>query len=100
MAAARYEANFSAVMPVLRDRARILAEARISPEASATDIARGQIAEVELHLRDGDDAFKRGSYSTALTEFKKARALIYKVLQPAFDTESFVASRVDVALPV
>ncbi len=99
MAAARYEANFSALMPVLRDREIILADLRISHGASTTDITKEKIAEIELCIGDGEDAFKRGSHSTALTNFKKARALIYKALHPNFDTASFVASRIDIALP-
>src|SRR5687768_14575496 len=99
MATARYEANFAAVMPVLRDRERILADLTVSPGASATDLAKATIAEIELCLGRGDEAFKRGSYAPALDAFKKARALIYKSLQPTFDADAFVASRTDVALP-
>lgn len=97
--AARYESNFSSILPVLRDREKILADLQVTARASATDIAIRKIAEIELHISNGDEAFKRGGNSTALTAFKKARALIYTSLHPSFDADSFVASRTDVALP-
>jgi hypothetical protein len=99
MAAARYEPNFLSVLPVQRDREKIVADLQVSLGASATDIAKGKVAEIELHIKNGDEAFKQGSHSAALTAFKKARALIYKSLQPSFDADSFVGSRVDVLLP-
>jgi hypothetical protein len=87
-------------MPVLRDRARIVADLTVPPGPTATDISRATVAEIELNIRDGDDAFKQARYSAALTAFKKARALIYKALQPTFDADAFVVSRFDVALPI
>jgi hypothetical protein len=99
MAAPRYESNFSAVLPILRDHDRIAADLQLSPTATATDITRARIAEIELQIEVGDDAVTKGNYSSALAAFKKARALIYKSIQPAFDADAFVTSRIDVLLP-
>ena len=99
MAAARYESNFAAVLPVLRDRDRILADLHVTASAGASEISKSQVAQIELQIKNGDEAFNKGNYASALGQFKKARALIYKAIQPSFDVDSFVGSRVDILLP-
>lgn len=99
MAAARYESNFAAVLPVLRDRDRILADLYVTASAGATEISKAKVAQIELQIKNGDEAFNKGNYASALAQFKKARALIYQAIQPSFDVDSFVGSRVNVLLP-
>lgn len=99
MAAAKYEANFSAVLPALREFDAIVADLQVAPGAKATETSKKQIAEIELQIKNGDQAFKQGKYSAALAAFKKARALIYKTIHPSFDFEAFVAARSDQQLP-
>jgi hypothetical protein len=99
MAAAAYESNFASVLPVLRERDKIVADLQFASPGTATEIAKGKLAEIELHVSNGDTAFNQGNYAAALGEFKKARALIFKIIQPSFDAGTFVNSRVDVLLP-
>jgi hypothetical protein len=60
MATDKYELNFATVLPVLRDRDRILADLSIPAGASATDISKAKVAEIELQIKNGDDALKKG----------------------------------------
>lgn len=99
MAFKEYDANFASVLPRLRARLDIVADLDRSVSGGATDSARGMIAEIELHISDGDNFYRRKQYDSALNEFKKARALIYKALHPQFDVGSYIG-RKDVVLPV
>ncbi|HVB25310.1 MAG TPA: tetratricopeptide repeat protein [Ktedonobacteraceae bacterium] len=99
MAFKAYDASFASVLPRLRARLDIVADLDRSVSGGATDSARGMIAEIELHISDGDNFYKRKQYDSALNEFKKARALIYKALHPQFDVSAYIG-RKDVVLPV
>ena len=99
MATARYEASFSTVLPVLRAKDLILTDLQGPPTAGTAEAAKRKVAEIELQIRIGDDAYRKGQNTAALAAFRKARALIYQMLQPTFDIDHFVASRKDLALP-
>ena len=94
-----YEASFASVAPVLRAREIILADLKITETASATEIAKSKVAEIEFHIKNGDEHYQKSRYSNALEEFKTARALIYQALYPGFDVRAFIAGRKDIVLP-
>jgi Tc toxin complex TcA C-terminal TcB-binding domain len=99
MAAVSYEANFASAMPVLRQREQIVADLLLPAKPTATEITQSKVAEIELHIKNGNEAFIQGKYANALAEFKTARTLIFAVLHPNFDAWAFLATRVDTVLP-
>lgn len=94
-----YDTSFASVLPQMRPRAEILAEIQGLIAGGTTEVARRTLAEIELHIKDGDSFYKQQQYQSALREFLQARALIYKTLYPGFSISAYLG-RVDVALPV
>ncbi len=99
MAFKDYDANFASVLPKLRLREDIVADLGASASGQATTVTQSMLAEIELHIKDGDDYYRRRQFDPALREFKQARALIYKTLHPDFDVGSYLG-RKDIALPL
>jgi hypothetical protein len=99
MANISYDASFASVLPIQRDREAILVDLQPGAPAGASDATRAKLAEIELHIQDGDRHYRARRYQPALDAFKKARALIYRLLQPAFDPDSYVRAPKDVPLP-
>jgi len=99
MAFQNYDTSFASVLPQMRPMEAILADLEMATSGQMTDIARGTIASIELHIKNGDAFYKQQQYESALQEFKQARALIYKILYPGFDIGSFLG-HIDIALPV
>src|SRR6476659_1720318 len=83
-----FEASFASVLPRQRARSEILAELDDGGARGATSATKAQLAEIELHVHDGDVALRGRSYQAALDEFKTARGLIFRILHPAFDVSA------------
>jgi hypothetical protein len=83
-----YQFSFTPVMPQLRSSTEIAVD--LNPTGAATDAARAMVAQVEFHVAQGDSLYAQARYSGALDEFKAARALVYGVLYPEFDSTAFV----------
>jgi hypothetical protein len=96
---ANYQASFASVLPALRSREAIASEIGLCLSGKAPDVARSAMAEIELHIHDGDTAYRNKRYPAALQEFQLARALIYKLLHPKFDIAAYVAQP-SFALPI
>jgi hypothetical protein len=73
MAAAKYESNFAAVLPVLRDRDKILADLYVPASAGATELSKAKVAQIELQVKNGDEAFNKGNYASALAPPSRRR---------------------------
>jgi hypothetical protein len=99
MATKMYEASFTSVIPQLRQKESILADLKLANSGKASDASRAQIAEIELHIKNGQEFCLQNQYNSALLEFKRARGLIYKILYPNFDVSASIG-RIDVLLPV
>ncbi|MEZ2354654.1 hypothetical protein [Caballeronia sp. RCC_10] len=99
MALKHCEASFAPVLPRMRAREQIVAEVGAATSGRAVDVARSTIAEIELHVKDGDGFYRQGKYGAALDEFQWARALIYQLLHPEFHVPSYLGSK-NVTLPV
>ena len=97
MALKSFEASFVSVLPQMRASEEIAADLAASGE-SASATTRAAMAEIESHLAAGNNDYNQRSYSSALEEFKQARALIYRVLYPGFAVGPFTTK--EIALPV
>lgn len=97
MALKNFEASFVSVLPQMRASEEIAADLAASGE-SASATTRAAMAEIESHLAAGNNDYNQRSYSSALEEFKQARALIYRVLYPGFAVGPFTTK--EIALPV
>jgi hypothetical protein len=87
-------------LPKLRNPDVIFQDIQIGAgKTDATAISKAKMAEIELHMINGDDLFRRRQFENAFSEFKVARSLIYKLIYPSFDAGSYVLNRKDVALP-
>jgi hypothetical protein len=95
-----HDASFIAVLPTLRAREQIVAEVGLATSGRAGDVARSTLAEIELHISDGDRLYRQGRCGTAQNEFQIARGLIYQTLHPAFDLASYVSHASVALLPV
>lgn len=99
MATKNVDAITYSVMPALRNVALIRADLDLAVAGDSTSISKAKVAEIELHIALGDAAFRRRQFSQALTEFKTARGLLYKLLNPGFDVGIFALTRLDLVLP-
>ena len=94
-----YDTTFAPVLPRLRMMEEIVAEIDLSSPSSISDVTRSMLAEIELHINNADTFYRRNKYDSALNEFKRARASIYKILYPDFDVSSYIG-RGDVSMPI
>ena len=99
MAFKNYDANFSAVLPRMRSVAEISADVELWRSGRATDLTRSQVASIELQIRTADDLYQRRQYEPALQQFRQARASIYALLYPGFNTHAYGIAK-DRLLPV
>ena len=87
------------VLPAIRKEELIRADLDLAAKPDATSVSKAKVAEVELQISRGDEAFRRRQFSQALDAFKTARGLLYKLIYPGFDVGSFTLNRYDVLLP-
>jgi hypothetical protein len=85
-----YQACLGSVLPIMRRRNDIVKD--IGKTDLDSNESKKKIAEIELHIKDGDAFYKKRDYQAALTEFKTARALIYSLIYPTFDTGAYIIS--------
>ncbi len=90
MAYKNYQACLGSVLPIMRRRNDIVKD--IGKTDLDSNESKKKIAEIELHIKDGDAFYKKRDYQAALTEFKTARALIYSLIYPTFDTGAYIIS--------
>ena len=86
-----YQTSFSSIMPLFRSIQEIAKD--ITVAATASNATKKKIAQIELHIKNGDTYFRKRDYQSALTEFKTARALIYSLIHPGFDVGAYVISK-------
>ncbi|KQV14820.1 MULTISPECIES: hypothetical protein [unclassified Kitasatospora] len=95
--------DFSAMVmrptPVLRDRDVLLAEVGRLGSGRASDAVRASIAEIELAVQAADSEAERGAYDAALSGYRRARGLVFRLLHPEFNVSQWVRERHAVALP-
>src|SRR6187402_271938 len=99
MATKMYEASFASVIPQLRLKESILADLKLGNSGKASDASKAQIAQIELHIKNGEEFSRQNQYNAALSEFKHARGYIYKILYPNFNVSASIG-RIDLLLPV
>lgn len=95
MAFQDYEKVLAPTLPAMRHINSISADI----DNGRSDSGRA-VAEVELHISRGDQAYKRKKYEGALYHYKKAHAKIYKILYPKFNVEGYASRVKNVLLPV
>lgn len=95
-----HDASFLAILPKQRAREQIVAEVGLGTSGRSGDVARSTLAEIELHVSDGDRFYNQGRYSAALNEFQTAQGLIYQSLHPSFNIASYLSRTSVAALPV
>jgi Tc toxin complex TcA C-terminal TcB-binding domain len=100
MAAAHYESSFAPVLPITKSHIALLADLSSIRIQQGPDAAQAKVAEIQVIIKEGDQLFQRRRYQPALDSFKQARALIYKMLYPGFNSEAYVFNNKDVLLPV
>lgn len=66
---------------------------------SGTDMEH-RVAEIELHIAEGDNLARGRKYEGALSKYKEARGLIYKILYPGFNVSAYANQRLDLPLPL
>jgi len=77
--------SFLTVTPVMEFRPDLIAIIGAATGPTAQDKANAVLAKAKLRIRDGDEAYKSGSYEAALTHYKAARALLYSQVAPNFN---------------
>ncbi len=90
-----YEMVLAAPWSKLRDVEAIL----IDISANDADATARQVTEIELRIAEGDALARRRSYDKALTKYKSARAMIYKILYPGFSIGGYLAETAGFLLP-
>ena len=100
MAKPVFDSVAAQIMPALRTRDVLVAEiARVDTGRSA-DLARGSLAAIELAISQADADYNAGSYSAALSGFRRARGLVYRLLHPTFEVSQWLRDQTVAALPV
>jgi hypothetical protein len=86
-------------IPYVRDYQAIQADLAPAIASSTADASRSLMAEIELHIRNGDGYYAQAQYDQAINEYTTARGLIYRLLYPSFDVNGLLRQRT-ATLPV
>lgn len=84
--------SFLTITPIMELRPELVAIIGTATGPTAQDKANAVLAKAKLRIRDGDEAYKSGSYEAALTHYKAARALLYSQVAPKFNVILYAAA--------
>jgi tetratricopeptide (TPR) repeat protein len=86
-------------MPTLRELSVLVDEISDVASGKSADIARAALAEIELAISQAEADYGNGTFGAALTGFRRARGLVFRLLHPRFDVSQWLRDRSAALLP-
>lgn len=99
MAKPSFDSLVVQAMPALRDRGVLVAEISSGASGKSADIARAALAEIELAINTAEADYGNGTFGAALTGFRRARGLVFRLLHTRFDVSQWLRDRSAAGLP-